>query len=480
MTKKRRTGKAPYLITLPSKDREKIFSSALDVLNHTGISVHNEKTLNMLGGAGARIDGNRAYIPSKLVEHALKTAPKEIQIYTRDGEPAMHLSGSNCYFGNGTDCPNILDPFTGQRRVFLKTDIEKAGILCDALSNLDFTMPTGVASDKPAPVADIHQFQAMMMNTHKPIIFTAYTPENHRDIIRIAAIAAGGEKELRNKPFVISYPQPISPLTFTREVCEKLTFCAENRIPVICATAPMSGASAPVTVEGTMVLCLAECLSAIVIAQLINPGTPMITIGIPIVLNMKTAAISFDAPELQLMSTALFDMREFVKLPMWGMAAASDTKIPDEQAAINATLSCTFQALGGANLIHGIGCIESGMTTSFELIVITDEIIGMLKRILRGVNTDPEHLATDVIQEVGPGGEFLTHRHTIDNFREMWDSELIDRTSYETWVEKGSKSLGQRIREKVKYILENHHPKPISIEKTKAISEILRIRESKL
>jgi trimethylamine--corrinoid protein Co-methyltransferase len=165
---------------------------------------------------------------------------------------------------------------------------------------------------------------------------------------------------------------------------------------------------------------------------------------------------------------------------MWGMAAATDTKIPDEQAAINATLSCTFQALGGANLIHGIGCIESGMTTSFELIVMTDEIIGMLRRILRGVNTDPEHLATDVIQEVGPGGEFLTHRHTIDNFREMWDSELIDRTSYETWTEKGSKSLGQRIREKVKYILENHHPKQMNIEKTKAISEILQIRESKL
>jgi len=480
MTKKRRTGKAPYLITLPPKDREKIFSSAIDVLNHTGISVHNEKTLNMLGEAGAQIDGNRAYIPSKLVENALKTAPKEIQIYTRDGEPAMHLSGSNCYFGNGTDCPYILDPFTGQRRAFLKTDIEKAGILCDALSNLDFTMPTGVASDKPSPIADIHQFQAMMMNTHKPIIFTAYTPENHRDIIRIAAIAAGGEKELRDKPFVISYPQPISPLTYTKEVCEKLTFCAENWIPVICATAPMSGASAPVTVEGTMVLCLAECLSAIVIGQLINAGTPMITIGIPIVLNMKTAAISFDAPELQLMSTALFDMREFINIPMWGMAAASDTKIPDEQAAINATLSCTFQALGGANLIHGIGCIESGMTTSFELIVMTDEIIGMLRRILRGVNSDPEHLATDVIQEVGPGGEFLTHRHTIDNFREMWDSELIDRTSYETWAEKGSKSLGQRIHEKVKYILENHHPIPMSIEKTKAISEIIRIRESKL
>jgi len=478
MSDKRKTGKTPHLITLPTEDREKIFSSALDVLQQTGISIYDKKTLNVLGDAGARIDGNRAYIPSKLVEHALESAPKEIQIYTRDGEPAMRLAGSNCYFGNGTDCPNILDPFTGQRRPFLKADIEKAGILCDALSNMDFVMPTGVASDKSPATSDIHQFHAMMMNTHKPIIFTSYTPENQRDIIKIAAIAAGGETELRDKPFVISYPQPISPLTYNREVCEKLRFCAENRIPVICTTAPMSGASAPVTAEGTMVLCLAECLSAIVIGQLINEGTPMITIGIPIVLNMKTAAISFDAPELQLMSTALLDLREFIKLPTWGMAAATDSKIPDEQATITAALSCAFQALGGANLIHGIGCLESGMTTSFELIVLTNEIIGMLRRILRGVNADPEHLAVDVIQEVGPGGEFLTHSHTFDYFRELWDSELIDRGSYEAWAKKGSKSLGQRIREKVKDILETHKPEPLSIEKSRAISEILQIRES--
>lgn len=480
MIREEETSGRPHLITLPSADREKIFLAALDVLKRTGISVHDEKTLNILGEAGARIDGNRAYIPSKLVEGALETAPKEIQLYTRDGEPSMQLSGWNCYFGNGTDCPYILDPFTSQRRKFLKKDIEQASVLCDGLSNMDFVMPTGLASDKPSSIADVHQFQAMMMNTQKPIIFTAYTSENHHNIIGMAAIAAGGENELREKPFVISYPQPTSPLTYSREVCEKLTFCAENRIPTICTTAPMSGASAPVTVAGTAVLCLAECLSAIVIGQLIHKGTPMITIGIPIVLNMKTAGISFDAPELQLMSTALFDMQEFIGIPMWGMAAATDSKISDEQAAINATLSCTFQALGGANLVHGIGCLESGMTTSFELIVMTDEIIGMLRRILRGVNTDPEHLAIDLIQELGPGGEYLTHRHTMAHFRELWESSLIDRASYETWSNKGRKSLGQRVHDKVKYLLENHNPKPLSVEKSKAVSEVIRIRESNL
>ena len=277
MTGKRKTGRMQKLSTLPPKDRGKIFSAALDILQDTGIRVYDDKTLHMLGDAGARIDGNRAYIPTQLVESALKTAPQEIQIYNRDGEPSMLLSGSNCYFGNGTDCPNILDPVTGQRRQFLKADVEKAGILCNALENMDFTMPTGVVSDKPASIADIHQFHAMMTNTPKPIIFTAYTPENHRDIIRIASIAAGGENELQDKPFVISYPQPISPLTYSKEVCEKLRFCAENRIPVICTTAPICGASAPVTIAGTMILCLAECLSAIVIGQLVNEGTPMIS-----------------------------------------------------------------------------------------------------------------------------------------------------------------------------------------------------------
>ena len=470
--------KIPHLTTLSPEDRGKFFSAALDVLAQTGISVLEEKMLKMLGDAGARIDNTRAYIPTKLVEQALSTAPKEIQIYTRDGEPAMLLSSSNSYYGNGTDCPNVRDPFTGERRPFLKKDIEHAGILCDAISNFDFVMPTGVASDVPSAIADIHNFHAMLTNTPKPIIFTAYTPENHQDIYRIASIAAGGEKALQDKPFIISYPQPISPLTFNQEICDKLRFCAEHRVPVICTTAPITGGSGPVTAEGTMVLCLAECLSAIVIGQLINPGTPMITVGIPITLNMKTAAISFDAPELQLMSAALFDLREYIQLPFWGMAAATDSKLPDEQAAITAALSCTFQSLSGANLIHGIGCLESGMTTSFELIVMTNEIIGMLKRIMRGVNSDADHLAKEVIQEVGPGGEFLTHQHTLTYFKELWDSELFDRTSYETWVKNGSKSLCQRVNDKVKYIIKNHHPKPMSIEKSRAISEFLQIRES--
>jgi trimethylamine--corrinoid protein Co-methyltransferase len=120
------------------------------------------------------------------------------------------------------------------------------------------------------------------------------------------------------------------------------------------------------------------------------------------------------------------------------------------------------------------------MTTSFELIAMTDEIIGMLRRILKGVNADAGHLAVDVIQEVGPGGEYLTHRHTLAHFREMWDSELIDRASYEEWSNKGSKSMGQRIHEKVKHVLENHKPEPLDIDKSKAIAEVLEIRESNL
>lgn len=470
----------PFLTILSESDRERVFFAAQEVLDTTGVRIHDKWTLDLLGEAGARIDGNVAYIPPRLVNDALEAAPKEIQIYTRDGQPCMLLSGWNCYFGNGTDCPYVLDPFSGERRQFLESDVETASILCDALTNLDFVMPTGIVSDRPSLIADMYQFKAMMMNTRKPIIFTSYTPENHRDIVRMAAIAAGGEEELRERPFIISYVQPISPLTYPVEVCEKLRFCAENRVPVICTPAPMSGGTAPVTIAGTVVLCLAESLSALVIGQLINRGTPMITVGIPTVLNMRTGAISFDAPELQIMSTALFDMRKFIKVPMWSMAAASDSKTFDEQAVINATMSCTFQALGGANLIHGIGCLDSGLATSLELIVLTDEIIGMLRRILSGMNTTPDHLALEVINEVGHGGEYLTHGHTLDHFRELWDSKLIDRSGYETWLSSGGRTMGQRIRDKIRDILKNHMPDPISDDRRSAILEVLRVREEGL
>lgn len=462
---------------LLSQDQIKqIHLASLDILERTGVRVMLQEALDLLEKAGAWVlSENMVKIPAHLVEEALRSAPSRIAIYDRNGSPAMNFEGFNTYFGPGTDTPFVMDIETGERRPTKGLDVSRVARLCDALPNIDFVASMGgVSAEECDPhLSDRLNFALMLSNTTKPILFTAWSLEGLKDIHRMASVVCGGDKEFEQKPFLIHYAEPITPLQHVAESMQKLLFCAEKRIPCAYVSAPIMGATSPATIAGTVALQNAEFLSGLVISQLKRKGTPILYGGGGTPMDMKTSVNIYGGPEAFLVHVADKEMATYYGLPDFNTGGCSDAKVLDQQAGAEASLSLIQAGMAGSSMVHDVGYLESGLTASCEMIVLSDELIDMFKHILKGVTVDAESLATDVINKVGPGGNYLQEKHTMRHFRNVWYPKLFDRANHKRWTEGGGKDLLKVLNERVKTILGEHKPEPLAENVEEAIEGIL-------
>ena len=408
------------------------------------------------------------------MERCIESAPSRVVICDREGKRVMFLESGKIHFGMGSDTVYAYDPDTRELKKTEAVDVANAARVADTLENIDFLMSLGLVHDVPQTVNDLVQFQQMVENSTKPICFTAHHRENLQYIIDMASAVAGGFNTLQANPFIIHYSEPNSPLMLTEPALDKLLLCAELEIPLLFTPGSMTGGTAPVTRAGALVISVAESLSGLVVHQLKHPEAPIISGGNSMVMDLMTSICSYGAPEFQLVISAYSELFHYYKLPVWGFAGCSDSHLVDEQAAIEATFSIMMNAMAGTNLIHDVGYLSSGLTGSCEMLVMSDEIIGMVKRMLRGMPVDRESLAIEVIDRVGPGGHFLMDEHTIEHMRsEFWRPSLLNRDPLETWQNKGGRPLRERLNQKVRNILEGHRPKPLSEEVHRQISQII-------
>ena len=289
----------------------------------------------------------------------------------------------------------------------------------------------------------------------------------------MAMIIAGGEKQFLNAPTIVMLADPISPLTFTNDTIDRMVFCAEKRIPQICYGAPQAGSTGPASFAGSVVLGMAETLCGLVITQLIRKGAPFICGAFATVMDMRTTIFSYGAPEMILMGAALSQIAQHIKLPFFGTAGCSDAKLPDCQAAAEATFSCQSAALSGANLVHDCGLLDHGSLASPAFMVLANEVLAMLNQYTRGIKVNEETLAGDVIHRVGPGGHFMTDEHTLKYFRDVWYSDLFDRSNYESWLEQGGRRFDERLREQTLLKME-HQPEPMPSEIIQELDQLAK------
>jgi len=450
---------------------EEIYLSALDVMQHVGTTVYGQEGLDLLSAAGCHITepvstesgpGARVRIPSSLVKHCLQTVPERVVLAGRDSSKRISLAKDQIYFGTGSDCPSLVDPYTDEVRKYTFDDVYNAARISDALPNIDFHMSLGLTSGVPIHTSDRHQFLAMIRGTSKPLVITTLDLLGLVDQHRMACEVVGGPAQFENAPVFAVYIEPSSPLSHSVEATEKILYSAEQGIPAIYTPCIMCGATGPATLAGGMVQCLAECLTGVVMAQLKRPGAALIIGGVESTLDMSTSVLLYGAPEMILLSAAMTDITKWLGIPMFSTAGCSDSKVMDQQAAIESAMSITVAALSGANLIHDVGFLESGLLGSYDMLVMSDEIIGMAKHILQGITVTPETMAVDVIERVGPGGHYLAQEHTRKHFRSQFHfPKLIDRQMRGAWTGGGSLTMADRVRGKVKTILETHQPDPI-------------------
>ncbi len=466
---------------LNEEDKERLHLATLEVLRRTGVRVHHERALALLEQAGCPIsDGNLVRIPPHLVEQAVRTAPPSITIYDRLGQPAMYLEGRNVYFGTGSDLPNVRDVHTGERRPARKADVADAARVCDALPHISFIMSMALPSDVPIAVSDVHSFEAMLTHSTKPIVYTAHDAAGLELIVAMAAAMRQDMEDLRRRPFLILYAEPTTPLQHSFEAVDKLLFIARSNLPAAYVPGSISGAAAPITPAGAMVVTNAELLSGLVIAQLERPGAPCIFGSGTGPLDMRTMVNMYAAPEFMLMTSAMAEMGRYYRLPTWGFAGCSDAKLFDQQAAAEGALWIMAAALSGANLVHDVGYIESGLTCSLEMLVTMNEVIDMVRHTLRRVDMSPEALALEVIDQVGPGGDYLSTEHTLRHCREGWLASLFDKWGYAEWEAAGGLTAGERANQKARQILETHRPAPLSDAQRRRLDEILERAERRL
>ena len=470
----------PRLRVLNREQALAIHTAALEILERVGFKMEHAGALEMLTDAGCQVlDGDRLKLPARLVEAALDSAPKQIALYDQRGNESMSLVDGNYFYGTGSDATFTLDLETGQRRRAVLQDVANFARLVDGLENIAFAMSMGNPENVPVDDIYIHVFAEMVKNTNKPIVFIA---DSGRDISRIYQIACqvmGGEEELRNKPFLLSYSEAISPLRFPENVMEKLIFCAQKGIPICLPSGSNAGGGAPVTLAGAMALGIAENLVGLVVHQLAGRGSPFLFGPNVSTLDMKSTVVSYGCPEWSLTQAALADMRdEIYGLPIWAYAGASDAKVMDAQAGMEAMFSIITSMLSRCNVIHDVGFLEYGNTSSLEMVVMANELIAMSRFFTEGIPVNKETLALAAIERVAggePGSIFLMDDHTFEHFMQaQFLPVLLDRNRYDLWKEAGATDLYQGCNSEARRILSEHQVEPKLDEIIKGINRIIQ------
>src|SRR6056297_2580025 len=467
--------------SLSEEERSRIYYSALEVLESTGVKIFDEESRKIFAENGCWVEDELVKIPIGLADWAVNTAPSKILLYDRDGNKALDISGNNTYYGPGPSNTYHRDPYTGERRRPLLSDTANVGRVCDALPNIDFVMDLGTPTQVTDTIADVYAFETMIKNTKKPVIHWGFDTDQYQDIINIASAVRGGLEELQKKPFMFLYCEPTSPLLHSREAIAKVVFAAKNKIPIVYTPCVISGGTTPATLAGTIVQGICESITGIVLSQLVRKGTPIIMGGVYGIIDMNTTIYSYGSPEFYALQAGVAEVAHYMGVPIFGTGGCTDSHTMDGQAAAESAMSILTAALAGANMVHDVGYTASGQVGSLDQLVMGDEIIGMVRRIMRGIEVNDEHLAVDVIDNVGPGGHFLGEEHTLKHFKEeTWFPDLINRMRYDGWKTKaGGTSMGERIKEKVHKIVDTHEVKHLPDDVKAKIEEIIEKAEKR-
>jgi len=459
-----------------------IHQAALEVLKDPGVKIEHEEALDILSRAGAEIEQAKqiAHIPSHLVEYALNHAPRFMTVCGRDSKYDLKSGTGEVHFSNGHGATFVLDFDTGERRPATKKDLENVTRLDDALENVHLIFPQIYPQDVSTRALDRHISQALLSNTEKPVVATAYNGKGARDLIRMGIAIAGSEEALRRRPMFTVSLGVVSPLLFERDRVDVLLEICRFGLPFQVYNIPSAGGTSPATLAGTLVMAVAELLAGLILTQLVKPGVPVRLEGYPSIIDQKYGCFTFACPEKALMAVAMTQLLQYYGVPHGIHGATTRANVLDAQAGYETGIFDMFTALSGSELV--IEAVSSGIEDTVlsvhEQAVINNEICGMVYRILRGIEVNPDTLAVNVIREMGPGGEFLTHRHTLEHFKlENWEAKLGNRMARDEWVGSGALDIRARAKEEVRRILDTHHPKTLDTNVQRKLAQIVEEAE---
>ncbi len=461
---------------LSEDDLQRIHWGTLHILDRVGIQVDSEAARRLLRENGATVDDRTRIVkfPSNLVTEALAKTKKSITLAGRDSKYDAMLDGHHSYITANGNGAVTLDFETGKRRPSTKEDVVKTSRIIDYLGNVHIHWPMVSSMDQPPSVVHLHDLDASVNNTQKHVMYeTGVTLREAKQLTEMGYLAAGGEKEFRRRPINSCLQCTFAPLQLDAGVMDASMYFAESGVPLVFFGMPQPGATGPATLVGSLVVGNAEVLAALAITQLHAPGSAVIYGMGNAPLDMKTTVRSGGSPEHALSSAMATELAHWYGMPSC-VGVSATAKVPGDQAVLEYYTGLSGPLLAGADLMCGIGLLEDSATLHYEQIVVDDEIVGAVSRLIRGEWADDDTLALDVIEKVGPGKNFLAQRHTLNHLKtEHFMPGLIDRRAYDSWTADGSKTLVDRAREKTKWILANHTVPPLDVDVQKALRSVI-------
>jgi len=447
-----------YLEYFSQDDLQQIHDTALRILESVGIDFIYEPALDLLAKAGCKVDGNRVFFPPKLVDKQIAKAPSQFTLYARNAEKNVVIGGEHMAYVPCYGAPVVHNLDEGRRDSTLK-DFVNFVKLTHASYYQDITGGLmAEPNDIPIQRRGAEMLYAAMRYSDKPFMGGSLGAEAANESIAAASIVFGSPEEMAAKPPFIGILGSRSPLSYDDKMLSAMMVYARAGLPQLVSALSIAGATGPVTMEGTLVVQLAENLAGITLVQLVREGTPVVMGGQSTSAAMRYGTLSIGAPEMAINTAATAQLARFYNLPSRSGGALTDSKTCDSQAGAESMMGQLMSTMSGINFVlHSAGILETYMVASYEKFILDDEICGTCKRIKAGENITEERLAVDLISEVGPGGEYLTSEHTFRNFRsEFYQPVLADRSNFATWRKDGALSSDKRANTRWKKILADY------------------------
>lgn len=465
---------------LSKKALERNHEDALDLLQTTGIKVqNNERALEIFYSGGAEIERHEEYgivkIPPGIVGDCLDKAPKRVVLYGRAEGNEFELKPGKITFTTFGEMIQIIDPKSKEVRKTTQKDIGDITRLCDHFSEVAVAQRSVAALDKPLGTHPIFNAQSMFENTGKHILIGPVNATNFKTICKIAAAHVGGMSQLAKRPVLTTLTCPTSPFVLEKNCADLIIESALlSGGGYVSSPVPLLGMSTPATLAGTIAVVTVDMLAGLVLGQLTRSGTRVILSNSGAMMDLRSMGSAYGSPEMSMISAAIGQIARFYNMPSHCSGIHSDSKVVDAQCGYESAQGGLVTALAGVNIINGLGSLELGFTFDYAKFMLDIDAVNNIRVILKGISMEDSDRALDIIRQTGPGGEFLSHPHTLQHMRQLSCPTLFDRRFRSSWQETKYRNIVERAYNRAREVLDTHVPPPVNHEVKTEVDRIIQ------
>jgi len=460
---------------LTPQEIKKIHDATLWILEKVGVRFPSKRSLEIWAAHGAEVDSDKMVVRVKadLIDRALKQCPPIYPLAARDPQQDLPLDGNHVYVGTDGCGVEVIDIKTGSRRTSCLQDVRDISRIADATEEVAFHWVPVSAQDMPATTRGLHEIKAIWENSTKHVqTESIYNEREARAAIEMAALIAGGTAKLRQRPVLSLMQCSAPPLGHDGGSLDAALVAAEHGLPTGFMTMAANLTTGPATLAGNLAVGNAEVIAGTALIQLAYPGAPVFYAAAQTASDLRSGAYTGGGPEDFLYGAATNVLSDYYHIPLSMGSFATGAKEPNWQAGIENSLSTFMASIVMSDMLLGVGFLHGSRIWSFAEMMMDCEIFSIIRKTLQGIVVDDETLALETIAAVGPGGNFLSQKHTLKHMRELFLPEFMDRRPFNEWEEKKDDARDWALA-KARRRLETHQPDPLDESISKEMAKII-------